>query len=188
MNFDLADEHELIRRTVRDFAEQRVAPVAEENSVRITWRRSPRVAANREASRSTSAAGGTAGDPAVALATAQRLLNACEVSRETFDDEMDTAPMRLTITRGAAVAAKAVGAGVGDRWPLVAPVFGAMGGFLRAGHGTHQLCESGLKWVGTRGGRLKSAFASLRGASAQAVRQIGTAGLLEGRGKGDAGL
>jgi alkylation response protein AidB-like acyl-CoA dehydrogenase len=30
MNFDLGDEHELIRRTVRDFAEQRVAPVAEE--------------------------------------------------------------------------------------------------------------------------------------------------------------
>ena len=30
MNFELAEEHELIRRTVRDFAEQRVAPVAEE--------------------------------------------------------------------------------------------------------------------------------------------------------------
>jgi short/branched chain acyl-CoA dehydrogenase len=30
VNFDLAEEHELIRRTVRDFAEQRVAPVAEE--------------------------------------------------------------------------------------------------------------------------------------------------------------
>ena len=30
MNFDLTDEHELLRRTVRDFAEQRVAPVAEE--------------------------------------------------------------------------------------------------------------------------------------------------------------
>ena len=30
MNFELADEHELIRRTVREFAEQRVAPVAEE--------------------------------------------------------------------------------------------------------------------------------------------------------------
>jgi short/branched chain acyl-CoA dehydrogenase len=30
LNFDLGDEHELIRRTVRDFAEQRVAPVAEE--------------------------------------------------------------------------------------------------------------------------------------------------------------
>ena len=30
MNFDLGDEHELIRRTVREFAEQRVAPVAEE--------------------------------------------------------------------------------------------------------------------------------------------------------------
>ena len=30
MNFDLSDDHELIRRTVRDFAEQAVAPVAEE--------------------------------------------------------------------------------------------------------------------------------------------------------------
>ena len=30
MNFDLSDEHELIRRTVREFAEQRIAPVAEE--------------------------------------------------------------------------------------------------------------------------------------------------------------
>src|SRR2546421_11327639 len=30
VNFDLADEHELVRRTVRDFAEQRIAPVAEE--------------------------------------------------------------------------------------------------------------------------------------------------------------
>ncbi len=30
MNFDLSDEHELIRRTVRDFAEGEVAPVAEE--------------------------------------------------------------------------------------------------------------------------------------------------------------
>ena len=30
MNFQLAEEHELIRRTVREFAEQRVAPVAEE--------------------------------------------------------------------------------------------------------------------------------------------------------------
>ncbi len=30
MNFDLGQEHELIRRTVREFAEQRVAPVAEE--------------------------------------------------------------------------------------------------------------------------------------------------------------
>ncbi len=30
MNFELAEEHELIRSTVRDFAEQRVAPVAEE--------------------------------------------------------------------------------------------------------------------------------------------------------------
>ena len=30
MNFDLTEEHELLRRTVRDFAEQRVAPVAEE--------------------------------------------------------------------------------------------------------------------------------------------------------------
>ncbi|MBE2315529.1 acyl-CoA dehydrogenase family protein [Solirubrobacter sp. CPCC 204708] len=30
MNFDLPDDHELIRRTVRDFAEQEVAPVAEE--------------------------------------------------------------------------------------------------------------------------------------------------------------
>ncbi len=29
MDFDLSSEHELIRRTVRDFAEQRVAPVAE---------------------------------------------------------------------------------------------------------------------------------------------------------------
>ena len=29
-NYDLSEEHELIRRTVRDFAEQRVAPVAEE--------------------------------------------------------------------------------------------------------------------------------------------------------------
>ena len=30
VNFELAEEHELIRRTVREFAEQRVAPVAEE--------------------------------------------------------------------------------------------------------------------------------------------------------------
>jgi short-chain 2-methylacyl-CoA dehydrogenase len=30
MNFDLSDEHELIRRTVREFAQERVAPVAEE--------------------------------------------------------------------------------------------------------------------------------------------------------------
>lgn len=30
MNFNLPDDHELIRRTVRDFAEQEVAPVAEE--------------------------------------------------------------------------------------------------------------------------------------------------------------
>src|SRR4051795_10294647 len=30
MDFDLSPEHELIRRTVRDFAEQEVAPVAEE--------------------------------------------------------------------------------------------------------------------------------------------------------------
>ena len=30
MNFDLSDEHELIRRTVREFARDRVAPVAEE--------------------------------------------------------------------------------------------------------------------------------------------------------------
>src|SRR5215207_6202701 len=30
MDFDLSDDHELIRRTVRDFAEQEVAPVAEE--------------------------------------------------------------------------------------------------------------------------------------------------------------
>src|SRR6478672_8623743 len=30
MDFDLPDEHELIRRTVRDFAEAEVAPVAEE--------------------------------------------------------------------------------------------------------------------------------------------------------------
>ncbi len=30
MNFELAEEHELTRRTVREFAEQRVAPVAEE--------------------------------------------------------------------------------------------------------------------------------------------------------------
>jgi short-chain 2-methylacyl-CoA dehydrogenase len=30
VNFDLAEEHELVRRTVRDFAERRVAPVAEE--------------------------------------------------------------------------------------------------------------------------------------------------------------
>jgi len=30
VDFDLSSEHELIRRTVRDFAEQRVAPVAEE--------------------------------------------------------------------------------------------------------------------------------------------------------------
>jgi short-chain 2-methylacyl-CoA dehydrogenase len=30
VNFDLTEEHELVRRTVRDFAEQRVAPVAEE--------------------------------------------------------------------------------------------------------------------------------------------------------------
>ena len=30
MDFDLTEEHELVRRTVRDFAESRVAPVAEE--------------------------------------------------------------------------------------------------------------------------------------------------------------
>ena len=30
MNFDLTEEHELVRRTVRDFAQERVAPVAEE--------------------------------------------------------------------------------------------------------------------------------------------------------------
>src|SRR3954469_861185 len=30
MDFDLSDDHELIRRTVRDFAEREVAPVAEE--------------------------------------------------------------------------------------------------------------------------------------------------------------
>ena len=30
MNLDLTDEHELLRRTVRDFAVERVAPVAEE--------------------------------------------------------------------------------------------------------------------------------------------------------------
>src|SRR4029079_8182486 len=30
MNFDLDDDHELTRRTVRDFAQQEVAPVAEE--------------------------------------------------------------------------------------------------------------------------------------------------------------
>jgi short/branched chain acyl-CoA dehydrogenase len=30
MNFDLSEEHELIRRTVREFAQERVAPVAEE--------------------------------------------------------------------------------------------------------------------------------------------------------------
>jgi short-chain 2-methylacyl-CoA dehydrogenase len=30
LNFDLSDEHELLRRTVREFAEERVAPVAEE--------------------------------------------------------------------------------------------------------------------------------------------------------------
>ena len=29
-NYDLSDEHELVRRTVRDFAQQRVAPLAEE--------------------------------------------------------------------------------------------------------------------------------------------------------------
>ncbi len=30
MNYDLSDEHELLRQTVRDFAEERIAPVAEE--------------------------------------------------------------------------------------------------------------------------------------------------------------
>jgi alkylation response protein AidB-like acyl-CoA dehydrogenase len=30
MNLELDQEHELVRRTVREFAEQRVAPVAEE--------------------------------------------------------------------------------------------------------------------------------------------------------------
>jgi short/branched chain acyl-CoA dehydrogenase len=30
LNFDLSDEHELIRRTVREFAEKRIAPIAEE--------------------------------------------------------------------------------------------------------------------------------------------------------------
>ena len=32
MNFDLSDEHQLIRRTVREFAEEKVAPVAADNS------------------------------------------------------------------------------------------------------------------------------------------------------------
>jgi short-chain 2-methylacyl-CoA dehydrogenase len=30
VDFDLSEEHELLRRTVREFAEQRIAPVAEE--------------------------------------------------------------------------------------------------------------------------------------------------------------
>ena len=30
MNLDLSEEHELVRRTVRDFARERIAPVAEE--------------------------------------------------------------------------------------------------------------------------------------------------------------
>ena len=30
MNFDLSPEHELVRRTVREFAEEKVAPVAAE--------------------------------------------------------------------------------------------------------------------------------------------------------------
>jgi short/branched chain acyl-CoA dehydrogenase len=30
VNFDLSEEHELLRRTVREFAEDRIAPVAEE--------------------------------------------------------------------------------------------------------------------------------------------------------------
>jgi short/branched chain acyl-CoA dehydrogenase len=30
VNFDLSEEHELLRRTVREFAEQRIGPVAEE--------------------------------------------------------------------------------------------------------------------------------------------------------------
>ena len=30
MNFDLSDDHQLLRQTVRDFAEERIAPVAEE--------------------------------------------------------------------------------------------------------------------------------------------------------------
>ena len=30
MDFDLSPDHDLIRRTVRDFAEQEIAPVAEE--------------------------------------------------------------------------------------------------------------------------------------------------------------
>ncbi|MGH3112346.1 MAG: acyl-CoA dehydrogenase family protein, partial [Gaiellaceae bacterium] len=30
MNLDLSEEHELVRRTVRDFAQERIAPVAEE--------------------------------------------------------------------------------------------------------------------------------------------------------------
>ena len=30
MDFDLSEDHELLRQTVRDFAEARIAPVAEE--------------------------------------------------------------------------------------------------------------------------------------------------------------
>ena len=30
LNYDLSEEHQLVRRTVRDFAVQRVAPIAEE--------------------------------------------------------------------------------------------------------------------------------------------------------------
>ncbi len=30
MNLDLSEEHELIRRTVREFARERIAPMAEE--------------------------------------------------------------------------------------------------------------------------------------------------------------
>ena len=30
MDFDLSDEHDLLRKTVREFAEERIAPVAEE--------------------------------------------------------------------------------------------------------------------------------------------------------------
>ncbi len=126
-------------------------------------------------------------DPAAVLATAQRLLHACQVSRETFDGEMHTTPMRLTVTRAAAVAANAVRAGVGGRWRVIAPVFGSVGGILRVTHQGQRLYEHGANWFGAQRGRLSSVFTSLRGTSATAVRHIGTAGLLEGRGDGAKG-
>ena len=47
MNLDLTEEHELLRRTVREFAEQRVAPQAEELDEPFGRERRPREHADR---------------------------------------------------------------------------------------------------------------------------------------------